>query len=60
MEFPNIFDKNEKKDGETFRLMLDITKHKNKIISTVTRIINYNDEPKMFHIGCKFKVTSKI
>ncbi len=60
MEFPNIFDKSEKKDVETFRLMLDITKHENKIISAVTRIINYNDEPKMFHIGCKFKVTSKI
>lgn len=60
MIFPNIFDKNEKKDREAFRLMLDIAKPENIIISNITRIINYNDEPKMFHIGCKFKTTSKI
>ncbi len=60
MEFPNIFDKSEKNDKETFKHMIDITNPENKIISAVTRIINYNDEPKLFHIGCKFKVTSKI
>lgn len=60
MKFPNIFDKNEKNDREAFRLMLDITNPKNKVISAVTRIINYNDEPKLFHIGYKFRVSSKI